>query len=88
MYLLFPALQAANLAEFHAVTFVPALVIVSVSLGLEKKWGWFAVFALCTLMVKEEVALLVFMLAGYFAIFDFRFLIADWKTLPARFLRI
>lgn len=86
MYLLFPALQAANLAEFHAVTFVPALVLFMYHFGLEKKWGWFAVLALWTLMVKEEVALLVVMMGGYFAIVDFRFLIADWKTLPARFL--
>ena len=68
MYLLFPALQAANLAEFHAVTFVPAFVLFAYHYGLQKKWGRFALFAFLLLMVKEEVALLVLMLAGYFAL--------------------
>ncbi|GIL15118.1 MAG: hypothetical protein BroJett039_02910 [Chloroflexota bacterium] len=86
MYLLFPALQAANLAEFHAVTFVPALALFTYYFGLRKKWGRFALFAVLMLMVKEEISLLVFMLAGYFVIFDFRFLIFDWKTLPQRLL--
>jgi len=93
MYLLFPALQAANLAEFHAITFVPALVLFMYHFGSQKKWGRFAVFALLLLMVKEEVALLVMMMAGYFLISDgsiflttsFRFSIFDLKTLPARF---
>jgi uncharacterized membrane protein len=86
MYLLFPSLQAANLAEFHAVTFVPVLALFTYYYGALKKWGRFALFAFLTLMVKEEIALLVFMLAGYFTISDFRVQIADWKTLPKRFL--
>ena len=37
-------------------------------------------------MVKEEIALLVVMLAGYFALRDWKIDIRHWKTLPARFL--
>ena len=85
MYLLFPALQASNLAEFHAVTFVPSLVLFAYHYGLQKKWERFALFAILLLLVKEEIALLVLMLAGYFVISDFRFQISDLKTFPARF---
>jgi uncharacterized membrane protein len=85
MYLLFPSLQAANLAEFHAVTFVPLLVLCAYHYGALKKWGRFAVFALLLLSVKEEIALLVFMLAGYFSISNFEFRISNWGTLPKRF---
>lgn len=87
MYLLFPALQAANLAEFHAVTFVPVLVLFLYHAGLQKKWGRFAVLAVLTLMVKEEISLLVLMLAGYFTLLDLRFQISDPRTLPHRLVR-
>lgn len=82
MYLLFPALEAANLAEFHAVTFVPVFVLFLYDAGLQKKWGRFAALGLLTLMVKEEVSLLVFMLAGYFAISDFGLRISEWRKAP------
>ena len=73
MYLLFPSLQAANLAEFHAVTFVPLFILMMYHFGTNKNWGPFALFAFLTLMVKEEIALLVFMLSAWLVIFDFRF---------------
>lgn len=85
IYLLFPSLEAANLAEFHAVTFVPAFVLFAYHYGSQKKWGRFALFALLLLLTKEEISLLVFMLAGYFAVADFRLSILDWRTLPNRF---
>lgn len=85
MYLLFPALEAANLAEFHAVTFAPVLLLCTYHYGTLKQWGRFFAFAFLTLMVKEEIALLVFTMAGWLTISDFRWQLADWKTLPARF---
>ncbi|MDL1895796.1 DUF2079 domain-containing protein [Anaerolineae bacterium CFX7] len=85
MYLLFPALQAANLAEFHAVTFAPLLVLLLYHFGANQNWGRFALAAFLTLMIKEEIALLVFMLAGYFTISDFRFSLSDGRNLPKRF---
>jgi uncharacterized membrane protein len=39
MYLLFPALQAANLAEFHAVTLAPAPLIFGCPLWRRRAWG-------------------------------------------------
>ncbi|HZQ10106.1 MAG TPA: DUF2079 domain-containing protein, partial [Anaerolineae bacterium] len=86
MYLLFPSLEAANLAEFHAVTFAPALILFMYHYGSLKRWGWFALFALLTLMVKEEISLLVFTMAGWLTISDFRFPISDFRTLPARLI--
>ncbi len=67
MYLLFPALQAANLAEFHAVTLAPAPLMFAYNYGEERAWGRYVLFSLIALMVKEEIALLVFAMAIYFA---------------------
>ncbi len=63
MYLLFPALEAANLAEFHAVTFAPAPLLFAYNYTEERAWKRFAAFAFIALMVKEEIALLVFVMA-------------------------
>lgn len=84
VYLLFPALEAANLAEFHAVTFAPALILFAYHFGAERKWGFFALAAFLALMVKEEISLLVFMLSAYFSVSDFRLLISARRTNPER----
>ncbi|MCI0478813.1 MAG: DUF2079 domain-containing protein, partial [Anaerolineales bacterium] len=68
MYLLFPALQAANLAEFHAVTFAPAPLMFAYNYGEERAWKRYAFFSLIALAVKEDIALLVIAMAAFFAI--------------------
>ncbi|MBI3879134.1 MAG: DUF2079 domain-containing protein, partial [Verrucomicrobia bacterium] len=68
MYLLFPALEAANLAEFHAVTFAPAPLLFAYHYAREENWKRFALCALIALAVKEEIALLVFVLGVWAAI--------------------
>lgn len=87
MYLLFPSLQAANLAEFHAVTFVPVLVLFAYHYGMLKKWGRFALFAFLMLMVKEEIALLVFTMSAWLTMQDWSLETRDFKSLPKRFSR-
>jgi uncharacterized membrane protein len=93
MYLLFPALQAANLAEFHAVTFAPAPLMFAYNYGEERAWKRFTLFALIALAVKEDIALLVFAMAIYFAIklkvkrqkakvFPFRFELLTFNLVP------
>jgi uncharacterized membrane protein len=67
MYLMFPALQAANLAEFHAITFAPAPLLFAYHYGEERAWKRYALFSLIALAVKEDVALLVFVMSVYFA---------------------
>ncbi len=68
MYLLFPAIQAANLTEFHAVTFAPLMF--AYNYGEGRAWKRFALFALIALGVKEDIALMVFTLATFFALRD------------------
>lgn len=68
MYLMFPALQAANLAEFHAVTFAPAPLMLAYNYGQERAWKRFALFALIALAVKEDIVLLVLAMGIYFAL--------------------
>ncbi|MBI4786383.1 MAG: DUF2079 domain-containing protein [Chloroflexi bacterium] len=68
MYLLFPALQAANLAEFHAVTFAPAPLLLAYNYAEERAWKRYALFALLALAVKEDMALLVFAMAVWAAV--------------------
>jgi uncharacterized membrane protein len=66
IYLLFPALEAANLAEFHAVTLAPAPLLFAYHYGTEKAWGRYLLFSILALMVKEEIALLVLAMALWF----------------------
>ncbi len=70
LYLLFPALEAANLAEFHAVTLAPAPLLFAYNYGQEHAWKRFTLCALVALAVKEEIALLVFAMAAWFAMKD------------------
>jgi len=67
MYLLFPALQAANLAEFHAVTFAPAPLLFAFNYAQERAWKRYALFSLIALAVQEDIALLVFTMAVWAA---------------------
>jgi len=72
VYLLLPQLQAANLTEFHAVPLAVApLLFTFLFIEEEKPLGmWVA--AVLALSVKEEIALLVFMLGLYAVIFGKR----------------
>ena len=77
MYLMFPALQAANLAEFHAVTFAPAPLLFAYHYGEDRAWKRYALFSLIALAVKEDIALLVITMAIYFAIRNVQFKIRN-----------
>ncbi|WP_423224562.1 DUF2079 domain-containing protein [Candidatus Amarolinea aalborgensis] len=61
-YLLFPALQAANLAEFHAIPFAATPILLAFWCQQRRHWWGFVVACLLLLSVKEEAALLAFML--------------------------
>ncbi|MBI5649458.1 MAG: DUF2079 domain-containing protein, partial [Chloroflexi bacterium] len=77
LYLMFPALQAANLAEFHAVTFAPAPLLFAYHYGEERAWKRYIFFSLLALAVKEDIALLVFTMAIWFAIQNSKFKIRN-----------
>lgn len=68
IYLLAPALQAANLSDFHAVALSPALLLAAFyCLERDRVWGFVALAALATLC-KEEVGLLVAMMGLWAAL--------------------
>jgi uncharacterized membrane protein len=65
VYLLFPALQAANLTEFHAVPLAVCPLLFAFHYTKEKDWPKAWLFAILAMSVKEEITLLVFMLGLY-----------------------
>jgi uncharacterized membrane protein len=65
VYLLLPALQAANLTEFHAVPLAVAPLLFAFYFIEEERPGWAWLAALIALSVKEEITLLVLMLGLY-----------------------
>ncbi len=68
IYLLFPALQAANLAEFHADTLAPAPLLFAYNYAEERAWKRFALFSFLALTVKEQIPLLVAAVAVWAAV--------------------
>ena len=64
-YLLFPALQAANLTEFHAVPLAVPLLLCAYYFGRRGNVALFWIFGLLSMAVKEDVSLLTFMLGVY-----------------------
>ena len=68
LYLLSPALQAANLSDFHAVALSPTLLLaVFYFLETDRPWG-FVAFGFLAILCKEEVGLLVAMMGLWAAL--------------------
>lgn len=64
-YLLYPPLQAANVAEFHALPLATPLILL-VFLAIERqRWAWFLVATVLVAMVQEGTALLAAALGAY-----------------------
>jgi len=75
LYLLSPALQAANLSDFHAVALSPALLLAAFYfLETDRPWG-FVAFGFLAIMCKEEVGLLVAMMGLWAALVRKRWLL-------------
>jgi uncharacterized membrane protein len=74
-YLLFPALQAANMFDFHPTTLVAGLLPYSFYFLEKRRYALFFVFALLVMSCKEEMSLLVVML-GLYALFRQR----NWRV--------
>ena len=64
LWLASPAVAAANLFDWRAVTFASALVVLSVLFGLRDRPVLLAVTAIVALSLKEDVALTYVMLGG------------------------
>ena len=69
-YLLYPQLQAANIADFHADPLVVAPLLFAFWYAAEKRWGWMWVWAIVAMATKETLPTLTAML-GLYLIFDF-----------------
>src|SRR5262249_46817205 len=68
VYLLFPALEAAHLAEFHAAPLAAAPIAFALLFLERRQWRAFFTVSLLVVAVKEETALIgvTFGLAGLF----------------------
>jgi uncharacterized membrane protein len=64
-YLFFPALQSANVFDFHAVTLAPTFFLFAFYFLETERWGWYAFFCVLTMSCKEDMPLLVIMLGLY-----------------------
>ena len=58
-YLLHPAVSGTNMENFHPDAFLGVLVGFAIYGALERKWRLYAVFVVLSLMVKEDVSLVV-----------------------------
>ncbi|MCC7355139.1 MAG: DUF2079 domain-containing protein, partial [Anaerolineae bacterium] len=67
-YLLFPALQAANLADFHAIPLAAAPIAFAFWFAERRDWPKFLVAVVVLLMIKEDAALLAFLLGAWAAL--------------------
>ncbi len=67
-YLLHPATGWANLENFHPDSFLGVFVGVAIYAALERKWRLYAAFVVLSLMVKEDVSLVVVPLGLWVAI--------------------
>lgn len=70
-YLLMPALQAAAVAEFHAMPLAAPLIAAALWACEEHRWGWFILWAVLVMTVQEGAALLTATLGAYAAIVSF-----------------
>lgn len=67
LYALFPALQAANLYEFHPVTLTAALLLWAFWAADSRHYGWFALLAALSAACKEEIGAVVAMMGLWIA---------------------
>lgn len=68
VYLLFPALQSANLTEFHASPLAVPLLLCAYYFGRKGETLPFWIFSLLSLTVKEEISLITLMLGLYLVV--------------------
>ncbi len=67
-YLLHPAVGWTNLENFHPDAFLGVFVGFAIYAALERKWLLYAVFVVLSLMVKEDVSLVIVPLGVWVAI--------------------
>ncbi len=76
-YLFYPTLQRAVMFDFHALTLGATFAVGLAWAYVERRWRWFAVFAVLLSMSKEELPVMV-------ATFGVLMLWRDWKDVRIR----
>jgi len=69
-YLLYPQLQAANIADFHADTLVVAPLLFAFWYAIRQRWRWMWLWATIAMLTKETLPTLTAML-GLYLVVDF-----------------
>ena len=64
-YLLYPALQNSNLADIHGLTFSTSFLLFAFYFLQKNKTLLFSIFALLSILCREDVALILFMMGLY-----------------------
>ncbi len=62
VYLLYPHLQAANIADFHADPLVVTPLLLALWYALKRRWGWLWLWAAVAMLTKETLPTLTAML--------------------------
>jgi len=65
IYLLFPALEAANIFDFHPATLSASLILFTFYFLQKRRYPWFFLLSLLLMSCQEEMPLLVFMMGLY-----------------------
>lgn len=71
-YLLSPALEIANLSDFHAVALSSAFLLFAFYFAYRQQYVGFFLFAVLAMATKEQVPLSVLVLSGYIALIQRR----------------
>ncbi len=87
-YLLMPALQAAAVAEFHAMPLAAPLIASALWACEERRWGWLVLWSLLVMAVQEGAALLGAALGAYVAIVSFRNQVSTRNLVSIRAIRV
>ena len=65
VYLAFPALESANMFDFHPLALVPTLLLLAFYALERERWPWYALWAGLAMACQEDVALMVGMMGLY-----------------------
>ena len=82
-YLLYPHLQAANIADFHADPFVVAPLLFAFWYATQQRWLWMWVWAIVAMLSKENLPTLTGML-GVLLVIDYFYTKATQNSLISK----
>ena len=75
IYLLYPALQQATGIDFHAVAFTASFLLFTLYFMYTRRTVWLFVFALLSILCKEEIGIVIAMFGLWSMVFQRR-----WRT--------